>query len=61
VQSEREKRALSMVREMDNERFFICTNERDCEAVCPKGNFIRKIARLNPEFLGASVFSDEQY
>ena len=59
-QPEREKRALSMVREMDKEGFGTCTNERECEAVCPKGISIRNIARLNREFLKASLFSDEQ-
>jgi succinate dehydrogenase / fumarate reductase iron-sulfur subunit len=55
---EREKRALSMVREMDKEGFGTCTNERECEAVCPKGISIRNIARLNREFLRASLLSD---
>ncbi len=57
-QPEREKRALSMVREMDKEGFGTCTNERECEAVCPKGISIRNIARLNREFLRASLLSD---
>jgi succinate dehydrogenase / fumarate reductase iron-sulfur subunit len=57
-QPEREKRALSMVREMDKEGFGTCTNERECEAVCPKGISIRNIARLNREFLRASFLSD---
>jgi len=59
-QPEREKRALSMVREMDKEGFGTCTNERECEAVCPKGISIRNIARLNREFLRAALFSDQQ-
>jgi len=59
-QPEREKRALSMVREMDKKGFGTCTNERECEAVCPKGISIRNIARLNREFLRASLLSDEQ-
>ena len=57
-QPEREKRALSMVREMDKAGFGTCTNERECEAVCPKGISIRNIARLNREFLRAALFSD---
>lgn len=56
---EREKRALSMVRKMDEEGFGNCTNERECEAVCPKGISIRNIARLNREFLRASLVSDQ--
>jgi succinate dehydrogenase / fumarate reductase iron-sulfur subunit len=55
---EREKRALSMVQAMDKEGFGSCTNERECEAVCPKGISIRNIARLNREFLRASLLSD---
>lgn len=57
---EREKRALSMVKAMDKEGFGNCTNERECEAVCPKGISIRNIARLNREFLRASVASDQE-
>ncbi|HHO48871.1 MAG TPA: succinate dehydrogenase/fumarate reductase iron-sulfur subunit [Desulfobacteraceae bacterium] len=56
---EREKRALSMVRAMDREGFGNCSNERECEAVCPKSISIRNIARLNREFVRASLFSDE--
>jgi len=57
-QPEREKRARSMVRVMDQEGFGNCTNERECEAVCPKGISIRNIARLNREFLRAAFLSD---
>ncbi len=53
---EAEKRALAMVREMDDLRFGNCTNERECEAACPKEISITNIARLNREFLKASFF-----
>ncbi len=53
---ERKERALSMVKAMDSEGFGNCTNERECEAVCPKGISIRNIARMNREFLKASFF-----
>jgi succinate dehydrogenase / fumarate reductase iron-sulfur subunit len=56
---EREKRAVAMVRTMDREGFGNCSNERECEAVCPKSISIRNIARLNREFFRASLFSDE--
>lgn len=56
---ERERRALAMVKAMDQEGFGNCGNERECEAVCPKGISIRNIARLNREFLRATVVSDE--
>jgi succinate dehydrogenase / fumarate reductase, iron-sulfur subunit len=55
---EREKRALSMVRAMDREGFGNCANQRECEAVCPKGISIRNIARLNREFLRAALLSE---
>lgn len=50
-------RALSMVREMDQLGFGNCTNERECEAECPKEISITNIARLNREFFKASFFS----
>lgn len=59
-QPEREKRALSMVQKMDAEGFGNCTNERECEAVCPKGISIRNIARLNREYLRATFLADEK-
>jgi succinate dehydrogenase / fumarate reductase iron-sulfur subunit len=36
---------------MDSEGFGHCTNEKECEAVCPKGISIRNIAILNREYL----------
>lgn len=51
---ERKERALAMVKAMDSEGFGNCTNERECEAVCPKGISIRNIARMNWEFVKAS-------
>ncbi len=53
-QPERKERALAMVAAMDKEGFGNCTNERECEAVCPKGISIRNIARMNREFVKAS-------
>lgn len=52
--AERKKRALSMVETMDKEGFGYCTNERECEAVCPKNISIRNIARLNREYIKAA-------
>jgi succinate dehydrogenase / fumarate reductase iron-sulfur subunit len=57
-QPEQKRRALAMVRAMDNEGFGACSNQRECEAVCPKGISIRNIARLNREFLRAALSSD---
>jgi succinate dehydrogenase / fumarate reductase iron-sulfur subunit len=59
-QPERAKRALEMVRKMDELGFGNCSNERECEAACPKGISIRNIARLNREFLKASIFSTDE-
>jgi len=56
---ERARRALDMIRQMDELGFGNCSNERECEAACPKGISIRNIARLNREFLKAAIFSDE--
>jgi succinate dehydrogenase / fumarate reductase iron-sulfur subunit len=59
-QPERNKRALTMVRKMDELGFGNCSNEKECEAVCPKGLSIRNIARLNREFLRAAICSEEE-
>jgi len=59
-QPERAKRALEMVRKMDELNFGNCSNERECEAACPKSISIRNIARLNREFLKASIFSTDE-
>jgi succinate dehydrogenase / fumarate reductase iron-sulfur subunit len=52
---EREKRVLSMVAKMDEEGFGGCTNTNECEAACPVGIKVENIARLNREFLSATV------
>jgi succinate dehydrogenase / fumarate reductase iron-sulfur subunit len=51
------KRAIKMVRTMDRLGFGNCTNERECEAECPKEINITNIARLNREFIKASIGS----
>ena len=56
---ERKKRALAMVAQMDAEGFGSCTNTYACEAECPKGISVANIARLNREYLNASIFSEE--
>ena len=55
---ERKERALNMVGKMDELGFGNCSNERECEAVCPKAISIRNIARLNREFIKAALFAD---
>ncbi len=54
------KRATAMVREMDQLGFGNCTNERECEAECPKEISIVNIARLNREYLKSRFFSTEK-
>lgn len=54
-QTERKQRALDMVAAMDKEGFGNCSNERECEAVCPKSISIRNIARLNREYLMSAL------
>jgi len=51
-------RAIAMVRIMDELGFGNCTNERECEAECPKEISIVNIARMNREFYKAAFFSD---
>ena len=55
---ERKIRARAMVAQMDLEGFGPCSNERECEAVCPKAISIRNIARLNREYLKGTLFGD---
>ena len=54
---ERERRALAMVKAMDEAGFGNCTNEGECEAECPKGISLVHIARLNREYLRAKLIS----
>jgi succinate dehydrogenase / fumarate reductase iron-sulfur subunit len=57
-QPEREKRVLAMEKAMDDEGFGHCTNEYECEAACPKEIKISNIARLNREYLRATLISE---
>jgi succinate dehydrogenase / fumarate reductase iron-sulfur subunit len=54
-QAEAEKRVLNMVSKMDEEGFGNCTNTGACEVECPKGISLTNIARMNREFLTATV------
>jgi succinate dehydrogenase / fumarate reductase iron-sulfur subunit len=54
-QPERQSRVLNMVAQMDKEGFGSCTNTGACEAECPKEISITNIARLNKEYLVASL------
>jgi succinate dehydrogenase / fumarate reductase iron-sulfur subunit len=54
-QPERSHRALSMVRQYNAEGFGSCTNIGECEAVCPKEISLEAIARMNRDFIAASL------
>ena len=49
------RRVLNMVEQMDKEGFGNCTNTGACEVECPKGISLENIARMNREYLAASV------
>jgi len=48
-------RVLNMVKQMDEEGFGNCTNTGACEVECPKGISLENIARMNREYLAASL------
>jgi len=50
---ERARRARAMVRQMDAEGFGNCSNEGECEAVCPKEISLENIARMRREYFRA--------
>lgn len=54
-QVEADTRVLNMVKQMDEEGFGNCTNTGACEVECPKEISLDNIARLNREYLRASV------
>jgi succinate dehydrogenase / fumarate reductase iron-sulfur subunit len=52
---EAKDRVLNMVKQMDLEGFGNCTNTGACEVECPKGISLDNIARMNREYLKASI------
>ena len=56
-QPEKDRRVLAMVRKMDAEGFGNCTNQYECEAVCPKSISADHIAKLNRDY-GAAVVKE---
>lgn len=54
-QVEAADRVMNMVRQMDLEGFGNCTNTGACEVECPKGISLENIARMNREYLSASM------
>jgi succinate dehydrogenase / fumarate reductase iron-sulfur subunit len=54
-QPEAKERVLNMVSQMDLEGFGNCTNTGACEVECPKGISLENIARMNRDYLKASL------
>ncbi len=49
------ERVLNMVKQMDDEGFGNCSNTGACEVECPKGISLESIARMNREYLSATL------
>jgi succinate dehydrogenase / fumarate reductase iron-sulfur subunit len=58
-QVERTKRVVTMIAQADAEGFGSCSNEGECEAVCPKEIPISNIARMTREYTRATLFSSK--
>jgi len=54
-QPERRRRVLAMIEQADSEGFGSCSNEGECEAVCPKEIPISNIARMTREYIKAQL------
>ena len=55
---EADQRVLALVKQMDKEGFGACTNAGECAAVCPKDVGLDNIARMNRQYLKATIFAD---
>ncbi len=53
--AEAQSRVANMVKQMDDEGFGNCTNTGACEVECPKEISLTNIARMNREYLKASI------
>ncbi|MFZ4715707.1 MAG: succinate dehydrogenase/fumarate reductase iron-sulfur subunit [Bacteriovoracaceae bacterium] len=56
-QPEHDSRVQNMVNKMDELGFGNCTNESECEAVCPKGIKLDNMARMNRGYVKSTLFS----
>jgi succinate dehydrogenase / fumarate reductase, iron-sulfur subunit len=54
-QVERRRRVVAMIEQADAEGFGSCSNEAECEAVCPKEIPISNIARMTREYVRAML------
>ena len=55
---ERKRRVISMVDQMDKEKFGSCSNLQECEAACPKKISISNITIMKQEYLKAGIAAD---
>jgi succinate dehydrogenase / fumarate reductase, iron-sulfur subunit len=55
-QVERRARVVNMLERHDAEGFGSCSNEGECEAVCPKEIRLTNIAAMNREYMRAKLF-----
>jgi succinate dehydrogenase / fumarate reductase, iron-sulfur subunit len=55
---EKAARVRKMVAQMDKEGFGNCTNYFECEAACPKEISVEFIAKMNREYLAASLLPE---
>lgn len=58
-QPEKQRRVLKMVAQMDAEGFGNCTNQYECQAVCPKDISVSFIAKMNREYLSATIGKEQ--
>ena len=56
-QQERYRRVVAMIEQADADGFGSCSNEGECEAVCPKEIPISNIARMTREYVKAMLTS----
>jgi succinate dehydrogenase / fumarate reductase iron-sulfur subunit len=56
---ERSQRVQAMVAQMDEEGFGGCSNTYECEAACPAGISVSNIARMNREYIRATLSAAE--
>src|SRR5438477_9309695 len=56
-QPERYRRVVAMIAQADAEGFGSCSNEGECEAVCPKEIPISNIARMTREYFRAMLIA----
>ena len=56
---EAKDRVVNMVEQMDKEGFGNCTNTGACEIECPKGISLEYIARMNREYVKATLVKEK--